>query len=236
MSSTTITTTTTTTKDNQTSDVGCLGGAHVQLSQYIQSIIIDLLVHNNKNTHRSYCNGSIIEFDISRLPLLLPHLKSIYIVGDNLKQQEMQAITQFINLFPKIKVNLDITVDSRVWEGQKWPRNVSFTGPLDPNTVVSISSNGYFDNIYLIEDLTCYLENSDLRYARCEACYLDLNIEDTLEDWDQLCTNLTNNTTLKRLWLNNPHERNVDQKKQKKQKKEKEKEKTKLTSVIKTNQ
>ncbi|EGG24259.1 hypothetical protein DFA_06409 [Cavenderia fasciculata] len=50
-------------------------------------------------------------------------------------------------------------------------------------------------------------EDDEERYENrnsCSSC-MSLEITDTLEDWDQFCNDLTNNTTLKNLWLEGPH-------------------------------
>ncbi|EGG24256.1 hypothetical protein DFA_06406 [Cavenderia fasciculata] len=230
------------------------------------------------------------EFDYSRLPLLLPNLKSIDIVGIDLNKKVTQAIVQVINLFPHIQVNLDITVHNG--GGLKWPDNIYFQG-LVPKVVITHSNNlYYYEDIYNIEysikmldDLkpnyvnigfddgghdggsihynyptlfnhlttsshinieydfvelnilkyiinsdnyniqslkvgiiTCPLENEPFQAPSrgraqhytyqngCRDCYRqELGKRETLRDWDELCTNLSNNSILKKLWLENPH-------------------------------
>ncbi|EGG24340.1 hypothetical protein DFA_06490 [Cavenderia fasciculata] len=238
-------------------------------------------------------------YDYSRLPLLLPHLQSIYIIGDNLNRKSIQEIVQVINLFPHIQTDLDLSIDNPDDKFElEWPDNIHFYG-IEPNVMVTHSNNEkYFDfslcadgrsvpdtfhqmledlkpsvvnldmdhgdqdgvyhsdhpilfphllstlhlniqydyveleylktyvtNPFKFESLkvgiiTCPMEEAfaqqqkqqkqkqdDFKYLGCQPCINQGESEygDILQDWDDFCTNLTTNTTLKNLWLDNPH-------------------------------
>ncbi|EGG18021.1 hypothetical protein DFA_06687 [Cavenderia fasciculata] len=261
------------------------------------------------------------EFDYSRLPLLLPHLKTIDIVGKNINMQASQAIIQVINAFPHIQVNLKLIISGE--NDFEWPDNVSFKG-LKPNTIVSHTSYEYYDDTkdfhQMLDDLqpnhvnlgfdegghdggvihfdhpplfqhlttaqhiniaydfvelshlkeyvgggggcgdgddsfniqslkvgiiTCPIEKEQPvhdvaskynvggrgresswadRYHGCGFCGCgDLDIRDTLEDWNELCSNLGTNSTMKKLWLEGPHGEHPMFNKSNKERKESEK-------------
>ncbi|EGG17703.1 hypothetical protein DFA_08699 [Cavenderia fasciculata] len=89
-----------------------------------------------------------INFDFKRLPLLLPHLKSLDIVAmDAANEDRIRDIIRVINSFPRIQVNLNFELADYFDLGYntKWPTNVHFQG-LDPKVVLSHSNNvDYFD-------------------------------------------------------------------------------------------
>ncbi|EGG24343.1 hypothetical protein DFA_06493 [Cavenderia fasciculata] len=362
----TTTTTTTTTKDNQIDDRCYV----VQLSKYIQSIIIDMVIRdydskycngfkyissnkesylminkqpkkkqNNDATFKqmiSYalvskwwlkvvqqitssnlvitklkeskfsgldttaiehlkwnlvCEPDIYEpkykrskIDFAKLPLLLPQLKTIDIIGKDLENKAILDIVRLINTFPHIQTNLKITSNYNSQAIQvEWPRNISFDGPLKPivdftiingyendlsmehnymyqmieflrpNTInMSLASDQYFggDGHFDYEDLFEHLNTTATRHINIKNDYIELEhlkllvsrdasfnfqslktciitcpleteiyqnngnddtchcrdifMGDTLEDWDEFCINLTNNTTLTTLCLEEP--------------------------------
>ncbi|EGG24339.1 hypothetical protein DFA_06489 [Cavenderia fasciculata] len=223
-------------------------------------------------------------FDYTRLPRLLPHLKTLDIVGVNLDKKAVRAIVQVINLFPHIQATFDLSEDHN--RRGEWPSGVKFTGIKPVVSIKSVDHYGYFDDppvietfhrmIYRLQPTTIHIGSEigsrigeidhynyqrlfpflktctqhinieydfiELRYLKdivntdsfnhtqslntgivvmcpleeelngvvkigtCSKCTYGLFfVQDTLKDWDQLCTNLTNNTSLKQLCLGDRH-------------------------------
>ncbi|EGG24269.1 hypothetical protein DFA_06419 [Cavenderia fasciculata] len=126
------------------------------------------------------------DFDYTRLPLLLPKLRSIDIVAkkNSVDTKSIREIKQVIDAFPYIQVNLDIEMDENGWR-LEWPADVinnlslSLDGPtklldyMKPNNfkLLCKDRNVHFDYPSLFQHLSL-VRHINIAYDYVELSYL----------------------------------------------------------------